>query len=263
MEDTMKARGIWQKAAIRCAVVIAAAWSGIAAAEPMLFVMQVFPPFVMDERSESEGAFPEMVRAVCAIMKTDCRTEIYPWRRALRMAEEGDAHGILVIQKLPEREQRFHMTPPIVHSSYVVFAREESHIAYSSPHDLDGYTIGVYGPSATSQTADSIAKAVPTAKIVLEVDNATVLRKLSALRYGEKAVAVMNADVGKYLILSQGITGLAVAGEIRKIEYYIGLSRRRFSDRQAEQFNAALQELGKSGVIKAIASKYGLRLVVH
>jgi len=228
----------------------------------MVFVMQAFPPFVMDEHSESEGAFPEMVRAACALMKADCRMEIYPWRRALRMAEEGEVHGILVIQKLPERERRFYMTPPIAHSSYVVFARQESHIAYSSPHDLDGYTIGVYGPSATSQAADGIAKAVPAVRIVLEVDNATVLRKLAALRYGEKAVAVMNADVGRYLILSQGIGGLAVAGEIRKVEYYIGLSRKRFNDRQAERFNAALQEFGKRGVIRAIANKYGLRLAV-
>lgn len=229
----------------------------------MLFVVQVFPPFVMEARSESEGAFPDIVRAVCAAMKTDCRVEIYPWRRALRMAEEGDAHGILVIQKLPEREQKFFMSPPIVHSSYVVVARQDMRLAYVSPRDLDGFTIGVYGPSATSQAAEGLARAMPSVKIVMETDNATVLRKLVAMRYGEKAAGVMNADVARYLMRSEDIGGLAVSGEIRKIEYFIGLSRMKFDAARAARFMATLGELERNGTVKAIIDKYQLHPAVR
>lgn len=229
------------------------------AAESMIFVMQSFPPFVVDEKGSPHGPFPDLVRAVCASMKIECKQQIYPWRRALRMAEEGDADGILVIQRLPEREQAFYIIDPIVRSSYVVFAPERAPLKYAAPIDLEGYTVGVYGPSASSQTAEEIAKSAPTMRMVLEVDNATVLRKLSAQRYGEQGAAVMNHEVGKYLIKQDNITGLKVVGEIKKIEYCIGLSRKKLSGKQADRFHVALTELSRDGTLKAILEKYGMK----
>ena len=235
--------------------------TGHAQAAPMVFVAQAFPPFVADQQGRAEGPFPDVVRAVCEAMKVPCTVEIYPWRRALRMAEEGEADGILVIQKLPERERYLYLTGPIVQSAYSVFATNTATIMYRQPMDLEGYTLGAYGPSATSQTAESIAQAAPSIKLIIEIDNATVLRKLSARRYGERAVGVMNVDVGNYLIKRDGIAGLKVIGEIKKIEYLIGLSRRKLSAKQAEEFNAALRELTRKNVIKAIIEKYGMAAV--
>lgn len=244
---------------LQCAAIAGLAWIGCAQAESMTFVMQSFPPFVVDQKGHAEGPFPDVVRAVCASINISCKQQVYPWRRALRMAEEGDADGILVIQKLPEREKAFYLSEPIVRTSYAVFVHQNSTLSYSAPMDLEAYTVGVYGPSATSQAAEEIAKSAPAMSLVMEVSNLTVLRKLSALRYGERSAAVMNLDVGNYLLKQENIADIKVAGEIKKIEYFIGLSRKKVSGKQAEQFHAALHELTRNGTIKAIIEKYGMK----
>lgn len=256
MKDLSKTRSGRQGACI--AAVLLALAANLQAA-PMVFVMQAFPPFALNQQGRAEGPFPDLVRAVCEAMQMPCELEIYPWRRALRMAEEGAADGILVIQKLPEREKHFYLTDPIVQSAYSVFALDSSPIIYNHPKDLEGYTVGVYGPSATSQSVESIAQIASDVQIVWEIDNSTVLRKLNARRYGERSVGVVNLDVGNYLIKQEGMTGLKVVGEVKKVEYLIGLSRKKLSAIQAEEFNTALRELTRKNTIKAILEKYEMK----
>lgn len=86
-----------------------------------------------------------------------------------------------------------------------------------------------------------------------------MLRKLAAGRYGEQAVGLVNYDVGMHILRQEKITGLEFIGSARKIEYAIGLSRKRVSAEQAEHFNAALRELMKKGTVKAIADKSGMK----
>lgn len=228
-------------------------------AESMTFVMEHFPPFNADENGTSVGPFPDIVRATCAALKIQCAIETYPWRRAYRMVEEGQVDGIFVLLRTPEREKDFYFSEPLVQTSYAVFANQSSRFTYAAPKDLDGYTVGVYGPSGTSTTAEEIAKAVPGMKIVVEVDNPTVFRKLSGMRYGEKSAAVMNLDVGNYLLKREQIAGIRAVGDIKRIDYTIGLSRKKMGEKQAEKFNAALHALIRNGTVKAIVEKYGMR----
>jgi polar amino acid transport system substrate-binding protein len=233
--------------------------NGAHAAEPMTFVMEPFPPFVIEEKGSAEGPFPETVRAVCESMKIQCKFEIYPWRRAYLLAEQGMVDGIFVLLRTPEREKDFYFTDNVFQTSYAVFARQPDKLVYTAPKDLSGYTVAAYGPSGTSKTAEEAVKQVASIRMEIEVDNITVLRKLAAGRYGDQAVAVVNQDVGLYLLRQEKIDGLKVVGNIKKIDYTIGLPRKRLSQEQADQFNAGLRELIKKGAVKAIADRYGLK----
>lgn len=239
--------------------IVLCAMAGGAQAASMTFAMEHFPPFNAESKEGLTGPLPEMVWAVCKSMKIECDIKVYPWRRAYGLAEQGEVDGIFVLLKTPERENSFYFTEPVIRTSYAVFANQANKIEYRNPKDLDGYTIGVYGPSATSLAADEVARAMPSIKVELEVDNPTVLRKLLAARYGERSVAVMNLDVGKYLIKQNNLAGLRFAGEIKKIEYSIGLSRKKVSAKQAETFNSALHALIQNGTIRAIAEKYEMK----
>jgi polar amino acid transport system substrate-binding protein len=229
---------------------------------PMTFVMQSFPPFAFEQGSRIQGPFPELVLDVCKAMNTSCKLAVYPWRRALRLAENGAVDGILVVQKLSQRESSFYLTEPVIHSSYGLYVSRDSDLQDFSSMQFPGYTIAAYGPSATSQTASDMLKSSSATGLMMEIDNLTVLRKLAAKRYGAKGAAVVNVDVANYLIKQGNLTQVKLIGEIRQIEYVIGLSKRRVSEQQAKRFSATLHRLMEDGTVKAIADKYEMRMVV-
>jgi polar amino acid transport system substrate-binding protein len=229
------------------------------AAEAMHFVMEPFPPFVTDEKGKPEGPFPEVVLAVCASIKVQCKLSIFPWRRAYAMAEKGLVDGIFVLIRSSERDREFYFTAPVLQTAYGVFVRQDSKLVYAAPADLNGYTVAAYGPSGTSTALEEVARQVPNCRIEIEVDNSSVIRKLSAGRYGELSAAVINRDVGLYLLAREHVSGVRIAGEIKKIDYAIGLSRKKVPPAQAEQFNAALRELIRNGTVRTIVEKFKLR----
>ena len=234
-----------------------------ARAQTMTFVMDPFPPFTYEEDGKAAGPMSDTIRAVCAELKWQCTLEVYPWRRALKLAEDGLVDGIYAIADIPERRGFFYVTPPIIELAYALFAHRASPLTYTRASDLEGYTVGAYGPSAATKAAETLVQSVPATKLVIEVDNTTLLRKLSGMRYGERAVAVANVDVGKLLIRQENIPDLKVAGVVSKIEYCIGLSRKKVSETQAEEFTAALRRLLKAGKVKQIADKYGVVSPAH
>jgi polar amino acid transport system substrate-binding protein len=244
---------------ILSAILCAAIMPRAQAQTVMSFVMEPFPPFVGLDKGAPSGPFPDVVRAVCAAIQAQCKFESLPWRRAFVMAEMGNVDGILVLVHTVEREKNFYFTEPVIQSSYALFVRTGTALSYSAPKDLAGYTIAAYGPSGTSAAAEELAKHVAGLRLEIEVDNQAVLRKLDGGRYQQPAAAVMNRDVGLSMIAQQKITGLKVAGEMRRVDYAIGLSRKRVAPELAERFNAALRDLVKKGTVKAIADKYGLK----
>jgi polar amino acid transport system substrate-binding protein len=253
---TMPRRSILRNLLFSVAMV--AAWPATVQAQTMSFVMESFPPFIVDDQAQGTGPFPDIVRAVCASMKIECTLKLLPWRRAYSMAEAGAVDGIFVLARTSEREKLFHYTDAVMQSSFVVFTRDPA-FAYTKPLDLNGHTVATYGPSAVSQEMHHLSKTIPTMRLEMEVDNRFVLRKLLAGRYVLPAVAVMNKDVGLQIIAEENLSGLREAGEYKPVAYAIGLSRKKVSKEQADRFNAALRELIKQGTVKAIAEKYDLK----
>jgi polar amino acid transport system substrate-binding protein len=241
-----------------CAAALVLAQPGWTQTQPMTFVMERFPPFIVDDHGNGAGPFPEVVRAVCASMNIPCELKLLPWRRAYIMAEAGAVDGIFVLARTPERERLFHFSEQVFQSSFVVFSRDTG-FDYVKPQDLGGMTVATYGPSAVSKEMEDLSKTVPNMRLEMEIDNPTVLRKLRAGRYPEPAAAVMNKEVGLGLIADEKLDGLKIAGEYESVAYGIGFSRKKVSRKQAERFNNALRDLIKQGTVKAIAEKYGLK----
>jgi polar amino acid transport system substrate-binding protein len=229
----------------------------------MTFVMDLFPPFTFVANGVAAGPMSEILRAVCEELKASCKLEVYPWRRALKMAEDGEVDGIYAIARIPEREAQFRLTRPIIESTYGIFVHESSTLKYHAAADLAGYTVGAYGPSAASIVLDGLAQSAPTLNKVVEIDNITLLRKLSVGRYGERGAAIANVDVGRHLIQQEQIAGLKVAGVVGRIDYCIGLSRQKVTPQQAQQFNAALEAVARSGKLKDIATRHGVLPASH
>src|SRR3546814_8894311 len=128
-------------------------------ADELRFVTEYFPPFsyaTTATGTEDRAAVPfvEIVAAVCARLRIDCPVQLLPWRRALALAEDGEAQGIFTVIRSPYRERAFHLTRMLVTSRYGVYARSASRFVFHRPEDLAGRSVAVYGPSGTSRSEE-------------------------------------------------------------------------------------------------------------
>jgi len=242
---------------------IAVAWTcQLAVAAPPLqlrFVAQPWPPFIHMENGKLTGPFADIVHTACETLRAQCTIEIFPWRRALQMVTEGEADGLLAILDLPERRQIFHMSPALIRTAYVLYAQQDSTLHDPTPDLLAGYTVASFGPSGTSSVAARLAQAAPNARLQVEIDNDTALRKLRMGRYGSKAVVVINKDLGIWLMQREGDAGLRQVGEVQKITYHLGLSRKRMAPAVKDQLMATLEDMVRSGTVHTIAARYGMQ----
>ena len=235
---------------------------GICQADELRFVTEDFPPFTYASATATEdraaGPFVEIVAAVCARLRIDCPVQLLPWRRALALAEDGEAQGIFTVIRSPDRERAFHLTRMLVTSRYGVYARSASRFVFHRPEDLAGRSVAVYGPSGTSFVLGQHLAEVGDVTLILEADNRRLLRMLEAGRFGEQGVAVVNQDVAWHLIDQEGHSDIHEAGELQPVSYAIGLSRAAVSEAEFERFNDALEALIADGSVAAILRHHGL-----
>ncbi len=232
--------------------------AGIAQAADLTFVTEDFPPFTYAEDGKAAGPFVEVIAAVCRAVQRDCAVSVMPWRRALEMAESGEAQGIFTVLDTPQRREKFTVTPPIAQAAYAVFATDPA-FAYRTPADVKGRQIVAYGPSGTSITAEEIiARSGGGGELVLESSNVNVLKKLDAGRYKD-GIALVNRDVARHLIRTEAIAGVRHAGDAKDILYAIGLSKAGMSAADQAAFLDATAAVKASGAVRAIFERYGLK----
>jgi polar amino acid transport system substrate-binding protein len=243
------------------ALALACASLSAPAAPPaqLRFVAQPWPPFIHLENGKPAGPFADIVHAACAATGARCTIEIFPWRRALQMTVEGEADGLLAILGTAERKEMFHLSPPLIHTAYVLYAQQDSALRDPTPAMLSGYTVAAFGPSGTSTVAAQLARTIPEARLKVEIDNDTALRKLRMGRYGAHAVVLINEEVGIWLMRREGDAGLRQVGEVQKITYHIGMSRKGGAAAARARFVGALDEMVRNGTVRDIAARYGMR----
>jgi len=228
-----------------------------------LFVTESFPPYTFEQDGEPAGPMVDVLKAVCVELDWSCHIELLPWRRALAMAERGQADGLFTLLDTPQRQSLMRASLPVLDARYSVFARAGQAFTYTGAASLAGHQIGVYGPSGSSISLQALlagqaeAEREP-AQLVLEPDNLTVLRKLISGRYGRDGLAFMNENVALWLLREHGLTGLQAAGVAKQFSYSYGLSRQRVSASEYKRFNTALSKLCRSGRTAELIRPYAL-----
>lgn len=236
---------------------------------PWHFVTEDFPPFTYPAGAtpgtppgagvKAGGPLVEVVETLCERLQQACIITLYPWRRALQMAEQGQADGIFTLVRSPQREQIFHISRMLVTTRYSVFARTDSSFIYNRPDNLSGRLIGVYGPSGTSFILSERLKSVADVRLHLTADNRRLLRMLQSGRFGKDGVAVLNQDVAWHLIHDEHLVGVREAGDMGPISYGIGLSRKTVSAEHFQAFEQALDQAIADGTVPAILRRHQLQ----
>ncbi|SED30300.1 substrate-binding periplasmic protein [Pseudomonas anguilliseptica] len=229
------------------------------AAENLHFVTEEFPPFSYSRGATASGALPDIVEATCRTLQWQCHIEVLPWRRALQQAEDGEVDGIFTVIQSPARRQAFRITPMLVTSGYDFYTLRSSNFHYSQPGDLQGRQVRVYGPSGTSFVLQESLKNTPDVEVKLVTNNHRLLLILTAGRFGERGVVVLNRDVARHLIEHEYLYALRNAGHLTSISYGIGFSRKKVTPAQFQAFNRGLRTLRNNGQLATIVQRYGLQ----
>ncbi|HEY1026783.1 MAG TPA: transporter substrate-binding domain-containing protein [Pseudomonas sp.] len=104
-----------------------------------------WPPY-LGENLPYHGVASRIVAEAFALQNVEVQWEFHPWARSLKMAEQGQRDGSAVWLSNPEREQRFHVSDPVVESSYYLFHRKNRSFDWSGVEDLRGLRIaGIRG----------------------------------------------------------------------------------------------------------------------
>lgn len=240
------------------------------AAQPVRVVTEDFPPFQNLYNGTIQGPMYSVMRQVCKEAHLQCTFELLPWKNAYQQAVEGDADVIFsILLEVPERADLFYLSPSIVNTSYSFFVTSRNPWTYSGVSSLDGMTIGAYGPSGTSIVAEEVvakraAMGFAPTPLIIEPSIVLSYQNLITGKYGANGAVVVNREVGLALLKKHSIIGPKEAGEIKKITYGFGVSRRSKNPliKPAElerRMVAALQRLQQRGEVLDTLRFYGLK----
>lgn len=223
------------------------------------FNTQDFAPFSYARDGVVAGPAADLIRAVCSAMQITCSFKLLPWSRAQQEVREGIAHGMFVIGWNEERAKWLYFSPPILQTEYGFFVRDNNPLQFKDVTDVKGYTVGVYGPSNTSQSLEQIRAQIHDMTIDMRPDDEAGFKKLEL---GRVDAVYSNKSVGYDLIAKLGLKTIRYAGTHKKLPYYIGFSQQHTDKALVDTFNTTLLALHKRGIVQEILTKYNMEAAV-
>lgn len=115
------------------------------AAEQVRLTNGEWPPY-LGETLPHHGVASRIVAEAFALQGVEVQWEFHPWARSLKMAEQGQRDGSAVWLYNPEREQRFHISEPVIESGYYLFHLKDQAFDWDGIEDLHDLRIaGIRG----------------------------------------------------------------------------------------------------------------------
>ena len=219
----------------------------------LIFNTQDFPPFTYQIDGKNEGPAVDIINSVCKEAGLTCTIQLLPWGRAQEEVKTGKAQALFLIGWNKERGETMNFSPPLLNTEYGIFVTDDNPLIYSSPEQLKGYTIGVYGPSNTSKSLEELKTKVTDISIDMTPDDESAFKKLGMKRL--KAV-YSNKHVGNAMIKKLGLNNIKYVGADKKLKYYIGFSKQYTDKALFDKFVAAFKALYNKGEIQKILTQH-------
>lgn len=228
---------------------------------------QDFAPFhyKTSRKGEAYGPVPQIVKRVCRTAGINCRIILYDeWRMAQEDVKIGKADGMFVIVWNSARAKWLHRSTAIVETEYGLFVRDDDDLAFDQilkrPSDMNGYRVGVYGPSGTSTSLKKLKTALENkgAKfyINMEADDKTLFKKLSTSK--AKYAVYSNRIVGETVIRGLRLNNIRYSGMHRGLSYYVGFSKQRVPLWVVQKFDKAYKQLVDEGAVRSIMASHNM-----
>ena len=113
-----------------------------ALADPVVAIDNANPPFMYQEAGQAKGLYPMLLRAVFQRAGISVEVRAMPWKRALRMGENGRV-GIGGIYKTAARLEVFDYSQPLFEEKLLIYVRKGAAIKFEQIGDLYDKRVGV------------------------------------------------------------------------------------------------------------------------
>ena len=221
-----------------------------------------FAPFTYSLEGKAAGPVVDIVNYVCEKLDISCVHSDLPWRRAEKELKEGESDGLYVVGKNKTRTSWLYFSLPIITTQYGFFVLKSNPKVYKTIEDIQGYKIGVFGPSNTSNSLDKINEQLKSDnKIPINIrilyDDSLVFKQLNSQNRGLHAV-YSNKDVGNDFIQKLNLKDIKYMGKQKELNYYISFSKKTVSKYLVEKFNEVIKDMHENNKLQEILDKYFL-----
>lgn len=200
--------------------------------------------------SEPQGLDVDLVRAVLDEAGVEYHLRLYPWQRAKKMLETGEAEMAFVFAGTAERQRQYQLVGPIREGSTRFMSRRDFALEdWQSFTDLAPYVIGqVLGYAyetafdnaalkrdETAQQPGQLVSMLLAKRIELIVGDSLQLQYLARQQHGSEQVRMLPTP-------------------LVKMPRYVAFGKNDLL--RAKQFNAALEKLRDTGELDAIVERW-------
>ncbi|MFC3151200.1 substrate-binding periplasmic protein [Litoribrevibacter euphylliae] len=112
-------------------------------AEPKQIIFyDEYPPFSFQKNGEAQGLWVDLIEAILTDMQVPYELQIYPFKRALHSAKNGD--GVVVgVVKNEQRTTFLDYSEPFYVEKNLLWMRKGHAFKFTNVEDLKGYSLGI------------------------------------------------------------------------------------------------------------------------
>lgn len=218
---------------------------------PYRIVAGELPPFSNEKSAKAPGALVEITQELARRLGSPPTVEIYPWQRALMMAQNLHRIAVLPLTRTPEREPHYRWLAHLYAQRFVFVARRGV-VDVNDLDELKKHRIAVLrgSPHLDALKAENFVHLIECAS----ASECTRMIKtgLADATYGSDAVRRSSAVLGGARESDFDYSAPMRAGEI----WLAGSLD--FSEEEAARWQAAMASMHADGSAARILHKYGL-----
>ncbi len=222
--------------------------------ESYILATEDYPPFNMSKSVnnsnitgiEITGLSTDIVNELFNRAGIPIKLEIYPWKRAINLAEYKKGCGVYSTTRTPKREKRFKWVGPIVSHYWTLFTMRDSQITLQSLEDAKKFKIGGYNGDALTLFLEE--QGIPVDAVPKDDLN------IQKLFWGRIDLWVAGSLLGVYRAQNESIEIKAVL-KFKKDFLWIAFNKETSSETIAH-LNTLLKTMHKDGSITSFYKKY-------
>lgn len=217
-------------------------------AEGLLLTTEDAPPYnyTTDGGATIVGSATEAIHVLFKRAKVNYRIAMYPWVRAIKMAETEKDTCVYSTTRTEEREKQFAWVGPIAPDNWMLFARADSPIQLHTLDDARQYTVGGY-------RGDSVTLYLQGKKFIIDesLNDDQNAKKLDSGRIDLWATGILTGP----FVANKMKTKIKPVITIKKAELYLACNL-GVPPATIARLNTTLQAMVKDGTMEKINKKY-------
>lgn len=217
-------------------------------ADGLLLTTEDAPPYnyTTDGGQTIVGSATEAVHELFRRANIRYQIVMYPWVRAIKMAESYKDTCVYSTTRTEERETKFQWVGPVAPDNWMLFAKADSSIQLASLDDARKYKVGGY-------RGDSVTLYLQQQKFVIDeaINDDQNAKKLDAGRVDLWATGILTGP----FVANKMKTRVKPVLTIKKAELYLACNKTVAPD-TIQQLNTTLKAMVKDGTMEKINKKY-------